>query len=75
MAPLSRLSDSAKLGRFVSFPLDEDDELVSSCRDMRKASRRSIRSLHCSSSCLTASCKAFSVLVRGMCPGTARFAW
>ena len=62
---------SGKPGRFVNLP---GVSVESSCRDTRRASRRSIRSLHCSSSCFRASCKAFSVSVRGLYEGGARFA-
>lgn len=65
---------SGILGRFVNLPASGCGVVVSSCREILRASRRSIRSLHCNSNCFSASCKAFSVSVRGPYAGGARFA-
>ena len=66
--PLSLWVLSAESGSLVGLSPDEEGRRcwVFSCRDRRSASRRSIRSLHCSSSCRRLSTSALSVSERGM---------
>lgn len=71
--PLDRLLlVSWHSGAFDNLPLE--GRLGLSCLDTRRASRRSMRSLHWSSSCFKASIKAFSVSVRGEYVGGTLFA-
>ena len=74
--PLSGSEESGVFTDLTDFSADEEESFCcdDSRRESRNASRRSMRSLHCSSSCRKLSTSAFSVSDRGVKLGWTLFA-